>query len=317
MTKALQERPAKTSALAVASGWTKEQQELIKATVAKGTTDDEFSLFLYTCKKTGLDPLIKQIHAVKRWDSQLQREAMAIQVGIDGYRLTAQRTLEMDGQDGPFWCTEDGEWKDVWTSIKPPAAAKVVVYRKGHSHPYVGIARYEAYVQKKKDGNPNSFWARMPDGQLAKCAEALALRKAFPNELGGTHTEDELAHAAGEAAPAFTEPRETEIVPAINAAQIKGAAAVAEKELDKMADQAGQVPVERRVKVLSAKGYKDGATQMVTYRITLEDHDGSYVATTDNAELARQAKALEGNPNVMATTREDDKSIVLTKIKAA
>lgn len=305
MTKALQERPTKSSALAVASGWTKEQQELIKATVAKGTTDDEFSLFLYTCKKTGLDPLIKQIHAVKRWDSQLQREAMAIQVGIDGYRLTAQRTLEMDGQDGPFWCTEDGEWKDVWTSVKPPAAAKVVVYRKGHSHPYVGIARYEAYVQKKKDGLPNSFWARMPDGQLAKCAEALALRKAFPNELGGTHTEDELAHAAGDAAPAFTEPRETEVIPSLPPAAPLPAAPKGR-------------PVERHVKVVTAKGFKDGTTGKVSYQITLEDQDGIYISTTDNADLARQAKAVEGGQKeVLAITLEDEShnSIVLVTIK--
>ncbi len=307
MTKALQERPPKNTAMVAGEGWTKEQKDLIKATVAKGTSDDEFSLFLYTCRKTGLDPLIKQIHAVKRWDSQLQREAMAIQVGIDGYRLTAQRTLEMDGQDGPFWCTEDGEWKDVWTSTKPPAAAKVVVYRKGHSHPYVGIARYEAYVQKKKDGTPNSFWSRMPDGQLAKCAEALALRKAFPNELGGTHTEDELAHAAGDAAPAFTEPRETEIVPSLPPAAPPPAAPKGGK-------------VERRVKVISAKGFKDGTTLKVTYKVTLEDSDGIYVAETDSADLARQAKALEGNPKeVVAVTIEDPEheSITLSSIRPA
>src|SRR3990167_6209637 len=305
-TKALQERPPKNQALSVASGWTKEQQELIKATVAKGTTDDEFALFLYTCKKTGLDPLIKQIHAVKRWDSQLQREAMAIQVGIDGYRLTAQRTEEMDGQDGPFWCAEDGEWKDVWTTIKPPAAARVVVYRKGHSHPYVGIARYEAYVQKKKDGLPNTFWSRMPDGQLAKCAEALALRKAFPNELGGTHTEDELAHAAGDAAPAFTEPREVDVVPSLPPPAAPPPAAPKGSN------------IERRVKVITAKGFKDGVTQKVSYQVTLEDADGVYVAKTDDANLARQAKAMEGNPKeVVAVTFEDDAHsfITLTSIR--
>jgi phage recombination protein Bet len=212
--KALTSPAPKTGALQNIEGWNPENIALIKNTVAKGTTDDELRLFLYTCKHTGLDPLIRQIHSVKRWDGVLQHEVMAIQVGIDGYRLVAIRTGEMDGQEGPYWCDENGDWKDVWLlASKPPTAAKVIVFRKGHAHSYVGIARYDAYVQKKRDGNPNSMWAKMPDGQLAKCAEALALRKAFPNELGGTHTEDELAQVDTEY-PAFTEPRAVDVTAA-------------------------------------------------------------------------------------------------------
>ena len=183
--------------LSIFKEWSSEQLSLIKNTVAKGTTDEELRLFLYTAKRTGLDPLVKQIHAIRRWSGDINGYVMSIQIGIDGYRLTAQRTGEMNGQDGPYWCGENGEWKEVWlTSEPPPLAAKVIVWRKGHDRPYVGIARYEAYVQKKKDGKPNSMWAKMPDGQLAKCAEGLALRKAFPNELSGTPTEDEMGQAA-------------------------------------------------------------------------------------------------------------------------
>ena len=61
----------------VSMSFNEEQVELIKKTVAKGTTNDELALFMYTCKKTGLDPLIKQIYAVKRAGT------MAIQTGID------------------------------------------------------------------------------------------------------------------------------------------------------------------------------------------------------------------------------------------
>src|SRR6516164_5347044 len=177
--------------------FSREQVELLKRDICKGANDLEFKKFLMDCERTRLDPFARQIYSIERYSGGVKMRTT--QVSIDGFRLIAQRSGEYAGQLGPEWCGADGRWRDVWLEQDPPAAARVAALRRDFEKPCWGVARFDAYCQRNKDGSPRNLWRTMADVMIAKCAEALALRKAFPQELSGLYTSDEMMQASNEA----------------------------------------------------------------------------------------------------------------------
>lgn len=171
--------------------WSDRQIAALRQLGVDRATNGDLAVFMHVAQRTGLDPFARQIYMIERQGKQ------TIQTGIDGFRLVARRAVDAAGETlsigASEWCGPDGIWTDVWLSEEPPAAARVVVYRNGHEFP--GTALYREYVQRKRDGDPMAQWATRPAGMLAKCAEALALRKAFPLDLAGIYAEEEMGQA--------------------------------------------------------------------------------------------------------------------------
>ena len=181
-----------------AISWSVEQKDLIKNQLCPGMSDLELDYYYEVCKRTGLDPFIKQIHAImrkqKNYKTNKEEYKMTIQTSVDGLRRIADRTGKYDGSES-FWCGRDGVWHDVWTKDEPVYAAKTVLYKRGCEHPFIAVANFKSYAVKRYDGKLNSMWSKMPEGMIAKCSESLALRKAFPADMSGLYTKEEMGQA--------------------------------------------------------------------------------------------------------------------------
>lgn len=158
------------------TSWNQEQIDLLKRTVGKSLSNDEFMIFLNVAKKVQLDPFSKQIYAIKYGPN------MTIQTSIDGFRLIADRTDNYaPGRASTF--TYKGDQLES-------ATAYIQKYVKGQWFEVAATAFYGEYVN-----NVNSLWKKLPHAMLSKCAESLALRRAFPNETSGLYTTEEMSQA--------------------------------------------------------------------------------------------------------------------------
>lgn len=181
---------------------TDEQWSLVKRTLMDSDkvqfSDDEFKLFVNQAKRTGLDPFTRQIYATKTGGK------MTVQATIDGLRLIAQRSGEYQGQTRPIWFDDEGKEYRVWPKKKGhPYACEVGVYKEGFKEPLYGMAIFDEYVAKSKDFKTQEMkigfmWQKMPALMIAKVAEALALRKAFPNDLSGLYSSEEISTSDNE-----------------------------------------------------------------------------------------------------------------------
>lgn len=179
--------------------------DLLRATIAAELTDAELALFGQVANRVGLDPFARQIYATKRGGK------MVIQTGIDGYRLIARRTGRARGRLGPYFADRSGEWRVgpnamplPWLDEAPPAAALVGVRVADDDVPTWGVATWREYAIT---GTGDQMWKKMPSTMLAKCAEAQAIRAAFPAETSGVYTEEEMAQAGDvDTAPAWARP---------------------------------------------------------------------------------------------------------------
>ena len=193
-------RTSPAAALAIRPGqdmWDPKQEAALTQLGIKGATRADLAVFLHYCQKTGLDPFSRQIYMIERAGKQ------TIQVGIDGFRVIRDRAARRDHVTVEYrptiWYDNDGAEHTVWLTPDPPAACRVDILKDGALYP--GVARTAAYMQTSKTGDPAAQWRTQPDHMIEKVAEAFALRRAFPHDLGGLYIDDEMPAPPPPAAP--------------------------------------------------------------------------------------------------------------------
>jgi phage recombination protein Bet len=184
--------------------WSKRQLAALKALGIRNASSEDLLIFLHYCAKTRLDPFSKQIYLLERRAKEGNEWVyrQTIQVGIDGFRVVAQRAAERQGvyieYEDTVWFDENQVEYKIWLKTTPPAGARVTVLKvlpDGRKLRFPGVVRFTSYAAYSKDGSYLlAQWGVMEDHMIEKCGEAFALRRAFPNDLGGMYAEEELMH---------------------------------------------------------------------------------------------------------------------------
>lgn len=170
----------------------------LKSSLYPGASDASVDLVLSYCKAAGLDPMQKPVHIVPMWDAKEGRMRDVVMPGVGLYRTNAARTGEFGGisepEFGPMVTERIGR-----VDITFPEWCRVTVSRRlpsGHLAQFTAVEywveNYAIKGGKEKDQSPNAMWSKRPRGQLAKCAQAQALRMAFPEAVGSAPTAEEM-----------------------------------------------------------------------------------------------------------------------------
>jgi len=198
---------AQSTAVAIRSGQVefddKQKSALVAMGVSEKATRAELAVFFHQCRNLRLDPFSKQIYLIHRRAREGDKwvEKPTTQIGIDGFRVIRDRiSQERDlaiSYEETIWYAEDGTAHDIWLWDEPPAACKFVVLvddgRRVRRFP--SKLRFNEYCQfGREDANGvrprTGRWRDGHSHQIEKCAEADALRRAFPNDLSGVILED-------------------------------------------------------------------------------------------------------------------------------
>jgi phage recombination protein Bet len=189
-----------TTALAVREDqteWNPAQLAALRSLGVERADRGTLDMFLAACQRTRLDPWLRQIYLNGRFDNRAGQMKWGIQSSIDGLRIVAQRSDQYEGQTKAEWFSlAENRWTDVWTESGPPFAARVGVWRTRFREPLYAVAHWSEYAVT---GSGDFMWRKMPALMLSKVAEALALRKAFPQDLSGIYTADEMAQSGSQA----------------------------------------------------------------------------------------------------------------------
>lgn len=191
----------RSAALAIRSDqgmWDERQlAALTSMGIPKEAPRADLAVFLHQAQRTGLDPFTRQIYLIYRKSKENGQyvNKPTMQVGIDGYRLIRDRIAKREDlrveYEPTTWWDLDGQPHQAWLWDEPPAGCTMAITVDGRR--FSSTLRFKEYAQyNRSDGSLTAMWAAKPAHMIEKCAEADVLRRAFPQDLSGLVSEDEV-----------------------------------------------------------------------------------------------------------------------------